>query len=306
MDQETDLAALRALTLVADEGSISAAAARLGVSQQAVSLRIRGLESALSVRLLARSARGSHLTPAGELVVGWAAPLLTASDEFARAVDSFRTDRGKTMRIAASLTIAEHLLPEWITLWRTSSGEEAPVVQLTAANSSAVIDSVREGATDLGFIETPTVPTDLGSVTVGHDTIEVVVPRTHPWAASGRVTMRELAKSPLVLREPGSGTRQALEDAVAAAGFPLRSEPAAVLSTTLGVRSAIMAGIAPGALSALAVSEDIRSGRLVRVRLRDMRIERPLTAIWAGRRPSRSARDFLRALADAEARHSPS
>jgi len=197
------------------------------------------------------------------------------------------------MRIAASLTIAEHLLPEWIARWRISLGDEGPVVQLTAANSSTVVKAIREGTADLGFIETPTVPAGLRSVTVAHDTIEVLVQHGHRWAKTGRVSVRELAGTGLVLRETGSGTRQALEDALADAGFPLAAEPAAVLTTTLGVRSAIMAGVAPGALSSLAVSEDTRAGRLVRVRINNLKITRPLTAIWPGTTPPRHVRDFL-------------
>ena len=160
-------------------------------------------------------------------------------------------------------------------------------------NSSVVIEAVREGAADLGFIETPTVPGDLGSCAVGQDSIEAVAAGTHPWARTGVVSAALLSRTPLVLREPGSGTRQAFEGALAAAGVPLAVEPAAVLSTTLGVRSAIMAGLAPGALSWLAIGDDVRAGRLVRIRIRNLRINRPLTAIWAGARPSSGARDFL-------------
>lgn len=299
MKREPDLAALRALTVVAQQGSISAASGLLGVSQQAVSLRIRSLETDLRLRLLSRSARGSWLTPAGEVVVGWATALLGAADEFSAAVDSLRADRGRTMRIHASLTVAEHLLPEWIARWRSLVGEGGPVVQLTAANSTSVVDAVRTGSTDLGFIETPTVPADLGTLTVGRDSIEVVVPRAHRWAQTGRVSARELAATRLVVRETGSGTRQALEEAMNAAGCPLTASPAAVVSTTLGIRSAIMSGVAPGALSSLAVAEDIRTGRLARVRIRNLSITRPLTAIWAGRTPPPSVRGFVEAITPA-------
>lgn len=297
MSTEPDLEALRALELAAEEHSISAAGARLGVSQQAVSLRIRRLEQDLHLRLLVRSARGSRLTPAGELVVGWARTLLAAADDFADAVDSLRTDREKTIRVAASLTIAEHLMPAWIAQWRISAGSEGPVVHLVAGNSSLVVEEVRAGTVDLGFIETPATPADLGSVTVARDTVEVIVQPGHPWAQAGGVSPHELASTGLVLREAGSGTRQALEEALTAAGCPLRVAPAAVLSTTLGVRSAVMAGLAPGALSSLAVSEDTHTGRLVRVPIDGLQLVRPLTAIWAGKNPQRSVRDFLDVIA---------
>ncbi len=299
MTAEPDLDALRALSLVAQESSISAAGARIGVSQQAVSQRIRALEAGLGVPLLVRSARGSRLTPAGELVVGWATPLLAAADEFADAVGALGADRRRTLRIAASLTTAEHLVPEWIARWSAAGPEDAPVARLMVDNSSQVVQAVRGGTAELGFIETPSVPADLGSVTVAHDTIEVVAGHGHPWARTGRASLRELAATSLVLREPGSGTRQALEDALAAAGAPLTAEPAAVVSTTLGVRSAIMAGRAPGALSSLAVADDLGAGRLVRIRIRGLEIVRPLTAVWAGRTPPRVVRDFLDVIARA-------
>lgn len=297
MRSEPDLEALRSLMLIAQESSISAASGRLGVSQQAVSLRIRSLERSLGVRLLVRSARGSRLTPAGELVVGWARKLLEAADGFSDAVDSLRSDRARTMRIAASLTIAEYLLPEWIARWRARTDSSGPGIQLDAENSTAVAVAVREGTVDLGFIESPAVPADLGAVTIAHDTLAVVVQPGHRWAKSARITARELSDTSLVLREPGSGTRQAFEAALADTGCSPHASPVAVLSTTLGVRSAIMAGVAPGVLSSLAVAEDLRAGRLARVQVRGLTMTRPLTAIWAGASPSRHAHDFLDALA---------
>lgn len=293
MAEEPDLESLRALTLAAQHGSISAAAAQQDVSQQALSLRIRALERRLGLALLVRSPRGSHLTPSGELLVGWAAPLLAAADEFAAATRSLRESRADTLRIAASLTIAEHLLPPWVARWRAQRGQEGPLVQLRAANSSAVVESVREGAADLGFIETPDLPQDLGREQIGSDTVEVVVDAAHPWARRPAVGGDELARTPLVLREPGSGTRRALEEALLRAGHPLTAEPAVVSPTTLGVRSATMAGTAPGALSSIAVAEDLRAGRLVRVPVESLAIARPLGAIWSGRRPSAAARAFL-------------
>lgn len=293
---EPDLDALRALVLVAEGNSISAAAQRLGVSQQAVSLRIRSLEKGLHELLLVRSPRGSRLTPTGVLVVGWATPLLEAADEFSHAVATLTTDNQKNLHIAASLTIAEHLLPQWIAKWRTRASSGAPVVRLTAANSRAVIAAVREGVVDFGFIETPVVPTDLGSTTVGQDTIDVVTHTDHPWAQSGRVTPRELALTPLVLREDGSGTRQALEAALAAAGFPVVAEPAAVISSTLGVRSAIMGGLAPGALSSLATAADIQAGRLSLVRVTGLQVTRSLSAVWMGKSMARPVREFLESV----------
>ncbi|MFV0632782.1 LysR family transcriptional regulator [Demequina sp.] len=291
-----DLDALRALTLVARHLSMSAAAEVLGVSQQAVSLRIRALERDLGIRLLARSARGSRLTEAGEKVAAEAAVLLAASDTFVDAVEHLSAQRTGLLRIGASLTIAEHLLPGWIAAWRALPHVES-TAQVTAANSRTVTQDVRGGNLDLGFIESAVVPRGLGSLTVAHDTVEVVVQPRHPWARKGRVSVAELADTELILREKGSGTRRTFEAALAAAGHPLHAEPAATAATTLGVRSAVMAGSAPGVLSCLAVAADLAERRLVRVEVEGLGVDRPLTAIWAGARPNAQARAMLEAIA---------
>lgn len=299
MEREPDIGALRALALIAETGSISAASSVLGLSQQAASLRVRSLEQELGVPLLVRSARGSRLTEAGELVVGWARPVLDAANGFGAAVTALREGRGNSLRIAASLTIAEHLLPGWIARWRGLQGPSGATATLTAANSSAVIAALRSGDVDLGFVETPEIPADLTASTVGRDRIEVVVAASHPWA--GRlVSPAELAATPMVRREQGSGTRLAFERALAAAGHPLEVEPAAVHETTLGARSAVMAGVAPGALSVLAVRDDIRGGRLARVAVAGVEITRPLTALWRGADPTAAAQAFLQEIAESQ------
>ena len=326
MHREPDTGALRALTLIAESGSISAASAALGLSQQATSLRVRALEQDLGVPLLVRSARGSKLTDNGELVVGWSRPLLAAATEFGDAVVALRSGRGDSLRIAASLTIAEHLLPSCIASWRASQaagtgagtqagnsagegragdasdngtagfGGAGAVAQLTAMNSEAVIAALRAGDADLGFVETPELPSDLSAVPVGRDRIEVIVAPNHPWA-NRTISAAELAATPMVLRETGSGTRLAFERALAAAGAPRTAEPAAVHETTLGARSAVIAGVAPGALSVLAVRDDLRSGRLARVTLEGLDITRQLTALWRGPGASAAARALLEAAA---------
>lgn len=301
MNGEPDLAGLRALALVAEEGSISGASRRLNVSQQAVSLRIRALEAQLGVRLLSRSPRGSQLSPTGILIVEWAADVLHAADSFADAVTSLRAAGTRAIRIAASLTIAEYLVPGWIAAWRGSVGADGAVAQLQATNSQDVIARVRSGEVELGFIETPDVPHDLGSVVVGTDTVEIVIARDHPWDRAGAVTLAELTETPLVVREAGSGTRRALEAALEARGLQMHAEPALTASTTLAVRSAVMAGVGPAALSSLAVRDDVAAGRLVTVTVVGLTIRRLHTAIWLGKTPPPLVRDFLRVVSEASA-----
>ena len=123
-----DLGALRALREVGRHGSIAAAAAVLGVSQQALSARMRTLERAMGVTLLARSPAGSHLTEQGRLIVGWAEDVLDAADRLEAGLRSIRSGVSHRLAIAASQTIAEHLVPHWLVELRSieqASAEQA-------------------------------------------------------------------------------------------------------------------------------------------------------------------------------------
>jgi DNA-binding transcriptional LysR family regulator len=279
-----DLGALRALREVGRRGSIAAAATVLGVSQQALSARMRTLERAMDVTLLARSPAGSHLTEQGRLIVGWAEDVLDAADRLEAGVRSIRSGVSHRLAIAASQTVAEHLVPHWLVELR--SIEQAPehtptVVELTVANSTAVIELVRDAKVRLGFIETPHLPADLVTVHLRDDEMLMVAAPGHPWARRRRpLSLAEIAATPLVMREAGSGTRVTLTDHLAAQHPPLTARIAMELGTSAAVRSAIAQGVGPGVLSRLAVRDDLVLGRLVAIEIAGPPLSRQLTAVW--------------------------
>ena len=286
-----ELAALEVLLAVARTGSLGGAAREVGTSQQAVSSRISNLEALTGVPLVTRSRRGSTLTSNGVLVAEWAARLLSVAAELDEGLAGLRADRRSRLRVGASLTVAEHLLPGWLVALRQEAqrrGEPPVDFVFAAANSDAVIAQVRAGEVDLGFIEGPRVPSGLAHRVIGRDELAVVVRPDHPWARrrSG-LTPRELAGVPLVTREAGSGTREtydaALDAALGSAGDDaVRVPPALELSTTAAVRGAVLAGAGPAVLSVLAVGDDLASGRLRRVPVAGLDLGRSLRAIWLG------------------------
>jgi DNA-binding transcriptional LysR family regulator len=286
-----DLGALRALREVGRRGSIAAAAAVLGVSQQALSARMRTLERGMNLTLLARSAAGSQLTEQGRLIVGWAEDVLDAADRLEAGLRSIRSGVSPRLAIAASQTVAEHLVPHWLVELRgieqaSASAGQAPghtptVVELTVANSTRVIELVRDVKVRLGFIETPHLPADLVTVHLRDDEMLMVTAPGHPWARRRRpLSLAEIAATPLVMREAGSGTRVTLTDHLAAQHPPLSARIAMELGTSAAVRSAIAEGVGPGVLSRLAVRDDLVLGRLVAIEIAGPPLRRPLTAVW--------------------------
>ncbi|CAN3703088.1 putative HTH-type transcriptional regulator [Microbacterium sp. MM2322] len=288
-DRTLDLDTLDVLARVAETGSLSAAAGALGVTQQAVSARIRVAERMVGHLLVHRSTTGSVLTETGRLVVGLAGPVLDASRHLEAGVAALRTPTGSLV-VAASQTIAELLLPGWLLEFRRREPDVR--VRLIAGNSAAVTDLVQSGGANLGFTETPVTAAGVSAQVIADDELAVVVAPEHPWARSTGITAEVLAATALLLREEGSGTRATLAAWLREAGLSM-SVPAAVLETTSIIRANAQAGIAPAVMSLRTVAADINDGSLVRVPLAGPPLARPLRAIWSGE-PQPAGSAFLR------------
>ena len=297
-----ELASFEVLLAIAKTGSLGAAAREIGLTQQAVSRRLASMEAQTGVTLAVRTTRGSQLTPAGLVVAEWAAGLLDVAHRIDAGLGSLRMDRRKQIKVVASQTIAEQLMPRWLVSLQAATtlrrGGSAPNVILTATNSEHAIAAVREGTADLGFIESPGTPRGLRSRVVAHDELVVIVSPNHKWARRSRaVSASELAQTPLVTRELGSGTRDALTVALHHAEGDEMHQPSPVLelSSAAAVRAAVLAGAGPAVMSRLTVADDLAVGRLATVAVPELDLRRELRAIWVGGRtpPGGAIRELL-------------
>ncbi|GAA3232715.1 LysR family transcriptional regulator [Actinocorallia longicatena] len=278
-DVARDLGPYDLLLSVADLGSLGAAARAHGISQPSASSRISTLERRLGLPLLDRSPRGSRLTAEGILAAEWARTAVAAARALHDNLTSLRTAQNARLTVAASMTVAEYLLPRWLTALRESS--PAISVALVTGNSREVAAAVLAGGADLGFVEGPDLPDGLRATTVATDRLTVVVAPVHPWARRRTgITVLELAATPLITREEGSGTRDYLDRALPAPTAPLMELP-----STTAIKSAVAAGAAPAVLSSLAVAPDLAARTLTSVKVRDLDLTRPLRLVAAAGRP---------------------
>lgn len=286
-----DLGALELLLAVARHGSLGRAARELGITQPAASSRIRSMERQLGVALVDRSPRGSRLTDAGALVTDWARRVVEAAEAFDAGAQALRGRRDSRLRVAASMTIAEYLLPGWLIALRAQRPGTA--VSLLAGNSAMVARRLLAGEADLGFVEGLSVAEGLDGAVIGHDRLLVVAAPSHPWARRrAPLTPAELAATPLILRERGSGTRQVLDSALSACGG--LAEPLLELASTTAVKAAAVSGAGPAVLSELAVTEELTARRLTAVPVEEVGLHRDLRAVWpTSHRPTGPARDLL-------------
>lgn len=285
-----DLEQLRLLVAIADHGSLGAASRSLEIAQPNASRALRRLERQLGLELVVRGPTGSRLTPQGAVVVHWAREVVEASARLVTGAKALASESTENLAIAASMTVAEHLVPRWLSDFRARQAHVR--VNLSVCNSQQVFEGIDRDECDLGFVESPAVPRGLRWTVVGQDELLVVVAPGHPWTRRRRpLTAAELAATPLVVREPGSGTRVSLEHQLSAHSMV---EPAVELGSNAAVKVMAASGSAPAVLSRLAAAQALESGELVAVPVDGMRLGRRLRGVWRGDL-TRPAGDFLAA-----------
>jgi molybdate transport repressor ModE-like protein len=301
-----DLPALRLLVGVARHGSIGAAARAASMTQQAASERLRAVEAQVGLTLLSRGPRGSRLTEAGTVLVEWASRLLDVADEVETALDGLRGDRARDLHVSASMTVAESLVPRWLVLLRRrqeATGHRPTAVSLTATNSRQVLVAVQDGTAQLGFVEGADEPVDVRSLPITTDDLVLVAaPGTPLGRRRSPLGPEDVAALSTTSREPGSGTREVVEAALAEHGLTM-ADPVAELTTATAVREAVRAGSAPAFLSRRVVERDLDAGHLLVVPVADLALRRVFRAVWVGSAtpPAGPVRDLV-AIARSSAR----
>ncbi|MDH6285911.1 LysR family transcriptional regulator [Rhodococcus opacus] len=271
---------LELLVGVDDHGSLSAAARLTGMAQPNATRAIKQLERQFGMTLLQRSPTGSILTPQGTVIAHWARRVLSDTRRLLDVAEGLRAERAAELTVGASMTVAEHLMPGWLGQFRRLHSDVT--IHLQVHNSTQVFERINSRICDVGFVESPTVPRPLKSLTVARDRLVVVVHPTHPWARRRKaLTVAELALTPLLVREPGSGTRTTLD--VALQEYD-RAAPLLELGSAAAIRTSVLAGVGPAVMSTLAVAEQVGAGELKVIDVDGLELDRVLRAVWRGAR----------------------
>ena len=243
---------------IAREGNVRAAAGRLARSQSAASMALAELEARLGQPLFDRAARRLVLNSNGRRLLPRAIALLDHAGEVEHA---FSDELSTPLRLAASLTIGNHLLPPVIAHWRAAHA--GAYVQLRIGNTRDVADAVLHFDVDAGFVEGNVQHEDLQLRTWMRDQMVVCAAPTHPLAGR-RASAKLLAAADWIVREPGSGTRETVDQALLKPlGWP---RPAMELGSSEAVRLAVMADAGICCLSRHTVADALAAGTLVALR----------------------------------------
>lgn len=211
---------LAAFVAAVDAGSVQGAADLLCLTQSGATKRIQNLERRVGAELLQRHATGVVPTEAGRALYREGRRALEALWATEHAVTGPRA--AVALRVAASHTVGEYLLPRWLGTLRPQAPGLHP--QVDVVNSPRVVALLREHKVDIGFVEGDDVLSDFECMVVAKDEIVVVVADDHRWASREAVAAPELTTEPYVARELGSGTRAVAERRLREVGVELAPE----------------------------------------------------------------------------------
>jgi DNA-binding transcriptional LysR family regulator len=268
-----DLRQLEIFVKVAELKSFSRAADALSLTQPTVSEHIRALEDEVGVRLLDRLGRGAAPTRAGDLLLGHARRILALKRDAVQALERFQGRMTGELMVGGSTIPGEYVLPALIGRFKDKFPDIS--ISLLIGDSRQVCDWVIDGRVELAVAGARPSHRALESTELMPDELVVVLPTGHPWAGLRTVTVAELQREPLIVRERGSGSREALERALADAGSDLgRFRVVGEMGSTQAIKQGVRAGVGLSLISRRAVLEDCRLGLLHCVTLSDLEVAR--------------------------------
>ncbi|KHL92002.1 transcriptional regulator [Paenibacillus sp. IHB B 3415] len=255
--------ALRLFYYVAETGSVTKAAARLNISQPAVTSQIKKFEKDLGLPLFNPSGRGISLTSFGTELAKQAGNLFTYEEQMDEFVEDYRQGKKGKLRIAATYLPANFLVPGWAA--RFKAGHPGIEIEITTTNSQQAFEQLQRHEADVAFYGggAKEKPEDVDWLELFEDELWFVVAPSHPYA-DRTVSLPEMMREPFIMREEGSSTRERLVSLCTTYG--LKPPEVALQFSGLGeaIRS-VIAGYGANFISSLAVREYVEWKQLSRV-----------------------------------------
>jgi len=287
---------LKVFRAVAKHLNFRRAAEELCLTQPAVTLQIKSLEQHLGAQLFDRSGTRIALTPAGAVLLKYAGRIEKLEAAAHAALAGFAEGQRGELRIGASLTIAQYILPHLLGEFQQQHPQVRP--RLTTCNTEEVLEALVARQVSVGLIEGPTLRRDVRTEVFLEDEIVLMAPPAHEWSERGFVEPGDLSAERLLMRERGSGTRRVVEMALQKHGIKLRQLHLGMeFDSTEGIITAVEAGLGVGFASLWSISKELQLGSLRAVPIRGIRITRPLSVAFPlGREPQGIALALLNFL----------
>lgn len=288
---------LQVFEAVARRSSYTRAAEELHLSQPAVSMQVRQLEEEIGLPLFERLGKTMNLTEAGREVYEHARSIGGTLDDLAEVIAALKgVDRGR-LSIAVASTV-NYFAPRLLAHFH----QRFPSIQLQLdiANREQLVRLLDANGADLVLMGQPPEEVDVEAEVFLENPLVIVAPPNHPLARERRIPLSALAGEIFLMREPGSGTRQALERHLAERG--LRVQQGMQITRNEAIKQAVRAGLGLSVVSLHTIELEVETGRLVILDVAGFPLLRQWYVVYRrGKRLSPAARAFHEMLlADAQ------
>ncbi|MRH41061.1 LysR family transcriptional regulator [Aquibacillus halophilus] len=261
---------LLAFITVAEKRNFTRAAESLHLTQSAITLSIKSLEKKYNVKLLDRTNKYVRLTKAGEIVYFHGKEILGGYQQIERLIDELSNSASGSLFIGSSLTFGEYILPRLIAEFNQLYPKIQPDISIR--NSTRVLTQLERGELDLGIIEGKIENSKLTIQAFAEDEMLIILPTQHPLAPKNEIDLMELKQETWIIREEGSGTRQALERLFVENGFTPK------VTRTFGssqiIKESVEAGLGIALLSKWVIRKEIQLGTIKPIRIKNNPIVR--------------------------------
>ena len=237
--------------MVISRGSFSGAAEALGISQPAVSLQIRQLEQVFQVRLIERTSRGIKPTPAGMTLSEHSMKIDAAVGAAVESVSLHSDEITGTVVVGTGATACIHLLPPLLQQLRLR--HPLLKVDVRTGNTSDIVRGVEENRIDIGLVTLPAAGKCLSVSPLGTDEFVVIMEKDLSGRSAKALSPDDLLPLPLIIFEPGSGTRSLIDEWFRDAGYAAR--PVMELGSIEAIKRMVRAGLGYSIVPRMAVED---------------------------------------------------
>jgi aminoethylphosphonate catabolism LysR family transcriptional regulator len=274
----------RAFLAVATEGSFTAAARRLAVSQPTVTSQVADIEKYYKVELFHRTGRGARLTAAGTVLLPVVRRMFASFEEALACLEDFRERRHGHLRVGAygpydvAALVAQH-----------KKRFPALSISVDIANSSTLAEKLLNYELDVALLDRIDAHPEFEVLAFRSPVLVVIAPKTEPWSGRRSISIEQLKEQVLICREAGSATRAAFDRVVGIANVPAHR------LLEFGSREGVVSAVAEGAgLGAIFDEGVLADNRVIKLSIKGVDIFSKVDLVWLGqRRASRLISDFL-------------
>jgi DNA-binding transcriptional LysR family regulator len=268
-----DLHRLEVFSKVYEMKSFSRGAKACMLSQPTVSEHIRYLETFLEVKLFDRLGRQVVPTRAGEILYDYALRMLNLRREVTRTLELYRGKMSGELELGGSTIPGQYILPSLIGKFKQSFADIR--IKLVIADTMNIINMVLEGSLELGVVGARMKNNKLEFNRLFDDELVLAISPNHQWSKRSSISLDELADTPFIMREQGSGTRMMMLQILEQVDFDSqRLNVVAEMGSTDAIRQAIKAEVGVSILSRRAVADELNFRKLLQIPIKDLSFTR--------------------------------